>query len=83
VLRMFRTKALRGVFVRRVIRHKSSLKYFCSGHWIEDVRVATDFPDVETVFKVRREYNLKDAEFYLMVGSDPSARDDVVLPLSL
>jgi hypothetical protein len=56
--------ALRVVPLKKLIRHKTTLKFFASGKWVDDVDLAQSFEDYHVAVKAKQQYQLTDVELY-------------------
>ena len=68
--------------MKRVIRNKKTRQFLAKdGRWTSDHTAAMVFANVKAVEAIYEAQSLKNVEEVLMVGDEPSARYDVIVPL--
>jgi hypothetical protein len=67
--------------MRHLIQHKTTKEYLADGKWTPEVREAQNFANSLSAISLTLRQHLKDVELVLMMGSEPSAQNDVHVPI--
>ena len=67
--------------MRHLIQHKSTKKYLADGKWTPEVTEAQNFANSLSAISFTLRQHLKDVELVPMMGSEPSAQNDVHVPI--
>ena len=67
--------------MKKLIKSMDTGAFFKDGNWVEDFRLAQDFPEVEAAFQANARYHLRNVALYYLVGDKPSPERDWALGL--
>ncbi len=68
--------------MKHLLRHNWTGKYFADGTWTRDLAQAKTFINALSAITCAIQNNLNHVEMVVMLGSEPSAHDDIRIPLS-
>lgn len=69
--------------MKHLIRNRWTKRYFAYGKWTDKVAQAQNFTNALSAITCCIQNNLKNVEMVLMLGSEPSPQDDILVPLSV